>query len=286
MAGHETLTARERVIRALNHEEPDRVPIDLGGFQTGIHRVAYQALMDHLGWDDRSRSWTPCRGWPPSEGLLEKFHVDFRYVTAHGPDSFTGGIEQNHRDGRLWYDLRDEFGVVWSMPTDQMLYMDISHHPLAEATMADLDRYPFPNGDDPSRFAGVRERALALRDETPYALSSGICGVVYEICWYLRGLERWFMDMLEQPEFCEALIDRTRSSGSTGWPLPGRGGRSARHHHDRRRSGRPARAAVLAEVLSVRGQAATEERHDVSSRTRQPRSGTTPAVIARRTSPT
>ena len=38
---------------------------------------------------------------------------------------------------------------------------------------------------------------------------SGISGVVYEICWYLRGLETWFMDMLTQPEFCEALIDQT-----------------------------------------------------------------------------
>ncbi len=33
--------------------------------------------------------------------------------------------------------------------------------------------------------------------------------MVYEICWYLRGLETWFMDMLTQPEFCEALIDQT-----------------------------------------------------------------------------
>ena len=145
----------------------------------------------------------------PSERLLEKFHVDFRYVTAHGPDSFTGGIEENTRDGKLWYDLRDEFGVVWSMPADQMLYMDITHHPLAEATIADLDRYPWPDGKDPSRFTGVRERALALREQAPYALSSGICGVTYEICWYMRGLERWFMDMLDNPAFCEALIDRT-----------------------------------------------------------------------------
>ena len=38
---------------------------------------------------------------------------------------------------------------------------------------------------------------------------SGISGVVYEICWYLRGLETWFMDMLTQPEFCAALLDRT-----------------------------------------------------------------------------
>jgi uroporphyrinogen decarboxylase len=40
MAG-ETLSSRERVVKALNHEEADRVPIDLGGFQTGIHRIAY-----------------------------------------------------------------------------------------------------------------------------------------------------------------------------------------------------------------------------------------------------
>jgi len=87
--------------------------------------------------------------------------------------------------------------------------MDISHHPLADASIADLGEYPFPNGDDPTRFTGLREQAQRMRDETPYAVSTGIGGVVYEICWYLRGLERWFMDTIEQPEFCEALLDRT-----------------------------------------------------------------------------
>ena len=37
MQHRETLTSRQRVLKALNHEVPDRVPIDLGGFQTGIH---------------------------------------------------------------------------------------------------------------------------------------------------------------------------------------------------------------------------------------------------------
>ena len=87
--------------------------------------------------------------------------------------------------------------------------MDISHHPLANATLADLADYPFPKGDEPGRFAGLRERALGLRRDTPYAVVSGISGVVYEICWYLRGLEQWFVDMLTQPEFCEALLERT-----------------------------------------------------------------------------
>ena len=87
--------------------------------------------------------------------------------------------------------------------------MDISHHPLAEATLKDIAGYPFPNGSDPSRFAGVRETALQMRNNTPYALCTGIGGVVYEYCWYMRGLERWFMDMLENVPFCQALLDQT-----------------------------------------------------------------------------
>jgi uroporphyrinogen decarboxylase len=87
--------------------------------------------------------------------------------------------------------------------------MDISHHPLAEATIGTIADYPFPKGDDPTRFTGVREQALEMRGQTPYAISTGIGGVVYEICWYMRGLERWFIDMMENPALCEALLDKT-----------------------------------------------------------------------------
>lgn len=48
----ETMTPRERVLAALNHREPDRAPIDLGGCQTGIHRDAYTDLLEHLGMDE------------------------------------------------------------------------------------------------------------------------------------------------------------------------------------------------------------------------------------------
>jgi uroporphyrinogen decarboxylase len=206
----ETMTSRERVLKALNHEVPDRVPIDFGGFQTGIHRKAYAELLGHLGVTDETTILDPVQQLAkPCEVILERFNVDIRYVCAHGPESFKGGIEQNTRNGKLWHDLKDEFGVVWSMPDKQQLYMDISHHPLADATVDDIADYPFPDGSDPTRFAGVREQALEIRNETPYAISTGIGGVVYEYCWYMRGLERWFMDMLENTDFCEALLDET-----------------------------------------------------------------------------
>ena len=206
----ETMTSRQRLLAALEHRVPDRIPIDLGGNQTGIHKLAYQALLAHWGLREPIEIMDAVQQLArPSEAVLERFHVDTRYIAAGAAGDFKGGIVARTRDGRLWHDLTDEFGVTWSMPDDQPRYMDISHHPLAHATIADLREYPFPKGDDPGRFAGLRGRALRLRQDTPYAVVSGISGVVYEICWYLRGLEQWFMDMLTEPEFCEALLDCT-----------------------------------------------------------------------------
>ncbi|HPM79808.1 MAG TPA: uroporphyrinogen decarboxylase family protein [Candidatus Anammoximicrobium sp.] len=206
----ETMTSRERLLKALNHEQPDRVPIDLGGNQTGIHRLAYEALIQHLGIQDEITIMDAVQQLArPCEAVLQRFHVDTRYIHAGAAADFRGEIVTRQRDGRAWHDLTDEFGVTWSMPNDAPLYMDITHHPLAEAKIEDICGYPFPKGNDRGRFAGLRDRALQIRRETPYAVISGISGVVYETCWYMRGLERWFMDMIEQPEFCEALLDQT-----------------------------------------------------------------------------
>ncbi len=206
----ETMTGRQRMLAALNHETPDRVPIDLGGNQTGIHKFAYLDLIKHLGIEDELQIMDAVQQLArPCEELLERFHVDTRYIAAGSASDYDGTIVTNQRDGRTWHDLTDEFGVRWSMPDDHPYYMDITHHPLAEATIDDIADYPFPKGDDPGRFEGLREKALQLKNETPYAVVSGIAGVTYEYCWYMRGLERWFMDMLTEPEFCEALLDQT-----------------------------------------------------------------------------
>ena len=204
------MTSRERLLKTLRHETPDRVPIDLGGNQTGIHKNAYHNLIAHLGIREEVRILDAVQQLAvPGEAVLERLRVDTRYVRAGAPASWQGGIVQAQRDGKLWHDLTDEFGIRWSMPDDTPYYMDISLHPLANATLADVKDFPWPKGDDPSRFAGLRERALQLKQETPYAVVTGISGVVYEICWYMRGLEHWFCDLLTQPEFCEAMLEQT-----------------------------------------------------------------------------
>ena len=209
-AATETLTPRERVLTALSHRQPDRVPIDLGGNQTGIHRVAYEALAAHLGLEEPTEIMDAVQQLArPSEAVLQRLRVDTRYIHAGAAADFDGTIVTTEREGRVWHDLVDEFGVRWSMPDDSPLYMDITYHPLSQATLKDVADYPWPDGGDAGRFAGLRQRALQLRQETPYAVISGISGVVYETCWYMRGLQQWFMDMVEQPAFCEVMLDQT-----------------------------------------------------------------------------
>jgi uroporphyrinogen decarboxylase len=204
------MTPRERLLTALDHRQPDRVPIDLGGNQTGIHKVAYEKLLKHLGLQEEIVIMDLVQQLAkPSEAVLQRLRVDTRYVWAKGAASFKGGVVKSEREGRVWNDFTDEFGITWSMPEEHPFYFDISHSPLAGLTLAQIKDYPFPKGDDPSRFEGLRERALAIKRETPYAVVSGISGVVYEFCWYLRGLENLFADMIEQPEVFEAIIDRT-----------------------------------------------------------------------------
>jgi uroporphyrinogen decarboxylase len=204
------MTPRERLLTALEHREPDRVPIDLGGNQTGIHKFAYQKLIDLLGLKEDIVIMDAVQQLAmPSEAVLERLGVDTRYVWAGGAKSFKGGIVKNRRNGRLWHDLTDEFGITWSMPDDYPYYMDISHCPLAGMSIEQIGDYPFPKGDDPTRFEGLRNRVMQLRRQTPYPVISGISGVVYEICWYMRGLENLFIDMIEQPAILEAIIDRT-----------------------------------------------------------------------------
>jgi len=204
------MTSRERLLTTLDHRQPDRVPIDLGGNQTGIHKFAYEKLLARLGLNEEIVIMDLVQQLAkPSEAVLQRLRVDTRYIWAGGAASFKGGVVKRERNGHVWNDFTDEFGITWSMPEEQPYYFDISHSPLAGLTLQQIKDYPFPKGDDPSRFKGLRDRALAIKRETPYAVVSGISGVVYEFCWYLRGLENLFADMIEQPEVFEAILDRT-----------------------------------------------------------------------------
>ena len=239
----------------------------------------------------RSRSWTPCSSSPGlREAVLERFHVDTRYIAAGAAGRFAGRHRRSRtRDGRLWHDLTDEFGVTWSMPDDQPYYMDISHHPLADATIADLDAYPFPKGDDPGRFAGLRQRAAG--DPPADALRRGE-----------RDLRRGLRDLLVSARAGAVVHGHAHAAGVLrGAPgshaavldglvprVPGRGGRPGRRDHDRRRPGRAERAACSGPTSTAASSSRGTSGNWSSTSARGPgrRSGTTPAARAPATFPT
>jgi uroporphyrinogen decarboxylase len=203
------MNSKERVLTTLNHQEPDKVPLDLGGNQTGIHRIAYQNVIDYLGFSEEITIMDIVQQLAaPSEAVLQEFQIDTRYIR---PGMFCAVPELQEIKPGFW-GITDGFGVTWAMPgtrPGEGLYCDIIHHPLANLAYEDLDHYDWPDGKDRSPFKGLRDYAHHLSTTTDYALVSGITGVVFEICWYMRGFERLYMDMLEQPRYVEKLLEHT-----------------------------------------------------------------------------
>lgn len=88
-------------------------------------------------------------------------------------------------------------------------YNERVEHPLAGATLADLDRFPWPDPHDPGCVEGLAEEAYRLYEETDYSLVAGaISAGVFQDCWNLRGMAQFFQDIVVNREFAEALLDR------------------------------------------------------------------------------
>jgi len=91
-------------------------------------------------------------------------------------------------------------------------------HPLAGATLADLDDFPWPDPHDPGRVEGLAEEARRLYEETDYSLVAGaISAGVFQDCWNLRGMAQFFEDMVRNREFAEALLDRVLAIHIAVW---------------------------------------------------------------------
>ena len=77
------MTSRERVLKAINHKEPDRVPIDIGGMRsTGITALAYRKLKEYLNINNHPIKlydiWQQL-AWVDDE-ILTYFHADVRSI--------------------------------------------------------------------------------------------------------------------------------------------------------------------------------------------------------------
>ena len=104
------MSARERVLAALNHQEPDRVPIDLSSVgPTGIHVLAYERLLKVLGIEEEIKLRDVVGQLAePSEQVLELAGADVRGIRVGGSAYNPAMLSQT--------ELVDHCGAVWRRP--------------------------------------------------------------------------------------------------------------------------------------------------------------------------
>jgi len=198
------MTPRERVLKSLSFEEPDRVPIDLSqAAGDGINVQAYANLVRYLGLPEREIRVDTKSGQTAKvdEDVLQRFRVDFRRLDVGQPDGWTD--QPVGEDG-----YRDEFGLVRRMPPGGYYY-DLVYSPMAEIdTIQGIEEYDWPDPDDPGRYRGLRERAEQLHKGTDFAIVLLVNCSFFLRCGELRGWENFYMDLAGDPDFASALMNR------------------------------------------------------------------------------
>ncbi len=203
-------TSFERVKAALEHREADRVPFDLGGsVLTGMHRIAYANLRRYLGLPDRPVEIVDVNQQLAriDQDVLDRLGADVRAVDPDPPERAPLRTPITRRGDVEMF--TDEWGITWRTPSGGGLYFDMCRHPLAGAeSVADLERYEWPDPLDPARFATLAERAdrFVNGEQKAYVLGRSAAGL-FEVALWVRGFEQFFADLVMRPAFAEALLD-------------------------------------------------------------------------------
>jgi uroporphyrinogen decarboxylase len=203
------MSSRERVRLALDHKEPDRVPIDLGAtIVTSITKSAYLSLKEHLGIPLEEIQLLDYVQQLPylDESLLERFGVDFRMVqlpsaTAPGLSIFEEGN---------YFAFIDRWGSKLHMPKEDGLYFDWVDYPIKALTLEALERYDWPVPDPQEYNIQLRNQAKQLFENTDYALigSAVIGGGIFEQPARTIGMQNFLMALVSEPVFADRLMER------------------------------------------------------------------------------
>jgi uroporphyrinogen decarboxylase len=235
------MTSRERVRAAIDHTEPDRVPIDFGGMgSTGIMCVAYNRLKTHLGITDevtRMNDWGQQLS-EPGAWALERFHADVlplsrslspvtdsdrtrEYEEKFGgswkPWTLPDGSEAEasasfnpEPDGKGGWQLRNDRGI-WAVMPKGTLYFDDggpANHALYHVeSLEDLGDWR-PALATEEGYASSVEKAKWLHENTDFAIMSGGGGSALEAGQGLRGWDKFMMDMAGDPDLVHEMLGR------------------------------------------------------------------------------
>ena len=167
------MTSRERVLSALHHQKPDRVPV-----HADFTRIVAQRLARHLGCDS---SW-----------VGEELGNDLIILP---PVSFVPAMAVEEFD-----EYTDEWGIKWKKVGN---YYERTNFPFQN--LADLDSARMPDPGEVSRYAGM-ENTIQKYSAT-HMVMGNVTITIFERAWWLRGMEKFLEDMILNPEYASRLLD-------------------------------------------------------------------------------
>ncbi|NOZ62837.1 MAG: methyltransferase [Calditrichaeota bacterium] len=216
------MTSRERVLCTLRHEEPDKVPIDLGAMRsTGIMAIAYNKLKKYLGVEGGNTIVYDIGQQlaEPEPEILQRFQVDVidlsntlgnpgpEWKDWTLPDGSPGKVHEIFYPKRVndeWV-LMDGDRIAARMP-EGCLYFESCNPPLENAeTSADIENYKWHYFTDED-FRLLEEKAKKLYHETEFAIMGGFGGNILELGQALRGWAKFMMDLVVNRSFAEDLM--------------------------------------------------------------------------------
>lgn len=198
------MNSRERALKALNHQEPDRVPIDIGGTScTTLVESVYQKLLGkyHIKNKDYGIIHSAMRSININEEVKEFLHSDTDIMCVNEPSG--GRIEMKE------YGFIDEWGVKYRRSkVGNDFYYDICENPLAGAELDDLEKYPWPDPHDTERYKGLKEKVKILAEKDRFVLGNILESSIFEVAWYLRGFQEFLIDIISNKKFAHALLEK------------------------------------------------------------------------------
>jgi len=179
------MTSRERVLLAVNHQEPDRLPV----FEPNLIPM-YKPL------DERVQSF------------LDTFEFD-RFEGV-------GGLRwsPSQREDLPDETSEDAYGCRFQYKGVGSPYC--IHHPLAQAeTVRDVEQFDWPDPEEHDLVAeGARERAKTARDRGEYVTAAGV-EMLFHRYHFLRGFEQWMIDLKTNQAVHQAIAEHIHHINST-----------------------------------------------------------------------
>ena len=206
----ERLTSAARVRSALDHQEPDRVPLDLCGAEVaGINIHTMRGIRQHLGLDAEVRMDDRItQTGKVTDDLVDRLGVDVRRVPPNKPAD--RGLEQDLGLVGDHFRYIDEFGIGWQMPEVGGHYFDLYRHPFADVdTVEEVEAYRWPDMLDSARFVGMKEHAASVAhvEKRAIVLGRASSGMWEHVMW-MTGYEKYYMDMVVNPKLCQAKMEK------------------------------------------------------------------------------